>query len=86
MDACDRLTIQDTYSYIFPIKAMRAWVTDCEEDCRSNLFLNGSLFTHFSSLVLKYDLPHIYIKGGIFPINLMTQGGLYDYVKSILYL
>ena len=52
----------------------------------SNLFLNGSLFTHFSSLVLKYDLPHIYIKGGIFPINLMTQGGLYDYVKSILYL
>ena len=28
-DACDRLTIQDTYSYIYPIKAMRAWVTDC---------------------------------------------------------
>ena len=22
-DACDRLTIQDTYSYIYPIKAMR---------------------------------------------------------------
>ncbi len=28
-DAYDRLTIQDTYSYIYPIKAMRAWVTDC---------------------------------------------------------
>lgn len=28
-DACDRLTIQDSYSYIYPIKAMRAWVTDC---------------------------------------------------------
>lgn len=42
-------------------------------------------------LVLKYDLPHIYIKGDIFPEVLiyyfhMTQGGLYDYVKSILYL
>lgn len=28
-DAYDRLTIQDSYSYIYPIKAMRAWVTDC---------------------------------------------------------
>ena len=28
-DAYDRLHIQDTYSYIYPIKAMRAWVTDC---------------------------------------------------------
>lgn len=28
-DALDRLTIQDSYSYIYPIKAMRAWVTDC---------------------------------------------------------
>ena len=28
-DAYDRLKIQDTYSYIYPIKAMRAWVTDC---------------------------------------------------------
>lgn len=28
-DACDRLYIQDAYSYIYPIKAMRAWVTDC---------------------------------------------------------
>ncbi len=28
-DAYDRLYIQDTYSYIYPIKAMRAWVTDC---------------------------------------------------------
>ena len=28
-DAYDRLFIQDTYSYIYPIKAMRAWVTDC---------------------------------------------------------
>ncbi|MGL4569109.1 MAG: alpha-galactosidase, partial [Fusobacteriaceae bacterium] len=28
-DALDRLTIQKTYSYIYPIKAMRAWVTDC---------------------------------------------------------
>ena len=28
-DACDRLTIQDTYSYLYPMKAMRAWVTDC---------------------------------------------------------
>lgn len=45
----------------------------------------------FFSLVLKYDLPHIYIKGNIFPEVLiyyfhMTQGGLYDYVKPILYL
>lgn len=28
-DAYDRLFIQDSYSYIYPIKAMRAWVTDC---------------------------------------------------------
>ncbi len=28
-DAYDRLKIQDSYSYIYPIKAMRAWVTDC---------------------------------------------------------
>lgn len=28
-DACDRLSIQDAYSYLYPIKAMRAWVTDC---------------------------------------------------------
>lgn len=28
-DAYDRLYIQDTYSRIYPIKAMRAWVTDC---------------------------------------------------------
>lgn len=28
-DACDRLYIQNSYSYIYPIKAMRAWVTDC---------------------------------------------------------
>ncbi|OON95882.1 MAG: alpha-galactosidase [Epulopiscium sp. Nele67-Bin005] len=28
-DAFDRLTIQESYSYIYPIKAMRAWVTDC---------------------------------------------------------
>ena len=28
-DAYDRLIIQDGYSYIYPIKAMRAWVTDC---------------------------------------------------------
>lgn len=28
-DAYDRLLIQDAYSYIYPIKAMRAWVTDC---------------------------------------------------------
>lgn len=28
-DAYDRLTIQDSYSYLYPIKAMRAWVTDC---------------------------------------------------------
>lgn len=28
-DAYDRLEIQDSYSYIYPIKAMRAWVTDC---------------------------------------------------------
>lgn len=28
-DAYDRLFIQKTYSYIYPIKAMRAWVTDC---------------------------------------------------------
>ena len=28
-DAYDRLFIQDAYSYIYPIKAMRAWVTDC---------------------------------------------------------
>ncbi len=28
-DAYDRLFIQDTYSHIYPIKAMRAWVTDC---------------------------------------------------------
>lgn len=28
-DAYDRLKIQKTYSYIYPIKAMRAWVTDC---------------------------------------------------------
>lgn len=27
-DAYDRLTIQNSYSYIYPIKAMRAWVTD----------------------------------------------------------
>lgn len=27
-DALDRLTIQKSYSYIYPIKAMRAWVTD----------------------------------------------------------
>lgn len=27
-DAYDRLTIQGTYSYVYPIKAMRAWVTD----------------------------------------------------------
>lgn len=28
-DAYDRLKIQNSYSYIYPIKAMRAWVTDC---------------------------------------------------------
>ena len=28
-DAYDRLYIQDAYSYIYPVKAMRAWVTDC---------------------------------------------------------
>ena len=28
-DAYDRLFIQHTYSHIYPIKAMRAWVTDC---------------------------------------------------------
>ena len=28
-DAYDRLFIQENYSYIYPIKAMRAWVTDC---------------------------------------------------------
>ena len=28
-DAYDRLFIQDSYSYVYPIKAMRAWVTDC---------------------------------------------------------
>ncbi len=28
-DAFDRLIIQESYSYIYPIKAMRAWVTDC---------------------------------------------------------
>lgn len=28
-DAYDRLYIQDAYSRIYPIKAMRAWVTDC---------------------------------------------------------
>ena len=28
-DAYDRLFIQNTYSHIYPIKAMRAWVTDC---------------------------------------------------------
>lgn len=28
-DAYDRLYIQDAYSYIYPMKAMRAWVTDC---------------------------------------------------------
>ena len=28
-DALDRLTIQEGYSLIYPIKAMRAWVTDC---------------------------------------------------------
>lgn len=27
-DAIDRLTIQKTFSYVYPIKAMRAWVTD----------------------------------------------------------
>jgi len=28
-DASDRLEIQHGYSYLYPIKAMRAWVTDC---------------------------------------------------------
>lgn len=28
-DSYDRLKIQKSYSYIYPIKAMRAWVTDC---------------------------------------------------------
>ena len=28
-DAYDRLFIQENYSYIYPIKAMRAWITDC---------------------------------------------------------
>ena len=28
-DAYDRLKIQKSYSYLYPIKAMRAWVTDC---------------------------------------------------------
>jgi len=28
-DALDRLAIQEGYSYMFPAKAMRAWVTDC---------------------------------------------------------
>ena len=28
-DAYDRLFIQENYSYIYPIKAMRSWVTDC---------------------------------------------------------
>lgn len=28
-DAYDRLKIQHSYSFIYPIKAMRAWVTDC---------------------------------------------------------
>lgn len=28
-DAYDRLHIQDAYSFLYPVKAMRAWVTDC---------------------------------------------------------
>jgi alpha-galactosidase len=28
-DGLDRLFIQEGYSYMYPIKAMRAWVTDC---------------------------------------------------------
>ncbi len=28
-DALDRLTIQEGYGYVYPVKAMRAWVTDC---------------------------------------------------------
>lgn len=29
-DALDRLTIQSSYSFVYPIKAMRAWVTDAK--------------------------------------------------------
>lgn len=36
-DAYDRLYIQDAYSRIYPIKAMRAWVTDCPN------FLSGRM-------------------------------------------
>ncbi len=36
-DAYDRLYIQDSYSRIYPIKAMRAWVTDCPN------FLSGRM-------------------------------------------
>lgn len=36
-DAYDRLYIQDAYSRIYPIKAMRAWVTDCPN------FLSGRI-------------------------------------------
>ncbi len=36
-DAYDRLYIQDSYSRIYPIKGMRAWVTDCPN------FLSGRM-------------------------------------------
>ena len=49
-DPVDRLVIQNGYSYLYPIKCMRAWVTDMNRtsrptslDYRFNVSMQGSL-------------------------------------------
>lgn len=59
-DAIDRITIQNGYSLLRPIKAMRAWVTDvnwynrpCTLDFRFNVAMQGSL--GLGGNLLKYS-------------------------------
>lgn len=63
-DAYDRLFIQNTYSKIYPIKAMRAWVTDCPNflskrviplDFRFNSAMMGTLGVGCNLLKLSDD-------------------------------
>lgn len=60
-DAIDRMTIQKGYSYLHPIKTMRAWVTDiaginkpCSLDFRFNIAMQGSL--GLGGNLIKYSL------------------------------
>lgn len=59
-DPVDRLTIQHGYSLLYPIKCMRAWVTDTNRwsrpndwDFRFNVTMQGSL--SIGGNLLKYD-------------------------------